>query len=506
MRFLAPILLLLATGPAVALVPCAPSAPPPGPTVRVTTTAELLQAVRNLSSGETILIADGNYDLTNTLHLFGGLSNVAIRGESGDRDAVVLTGLGMANPNFGNVPHGILLSDVSDVLIADLTIRDVWYHCIQVAGNAGATRVTLRNLHLIDAGEQFIKGSTAGHPGPYADDCLVECCLIEYTDRARSWYTNGVDVLGGARWIVRDNLFRRIRAPAGELAGPTVLFWRNSLDTVVERNLFLDCDRGIALGLSPPDANARDQESVYDHQGGLVRNNVFHRAAGGPTGDVGISINYCRDFRVIHNTVVLDGSFPWAIETRFDVTEGLVANNLSDGPILERNGARPTLQANVETALSSWFVDSAAGDLHLRASAAAAIDQAAPLADATDDYDGDSRPSGGAPDVGADELVSCTLPGVAVAGLRVSREGPDLLLSWQAATGAPSYNLWYVTDRSDGDRTRLADAPPAIGVAGCAEPSPAMGPSCRDADAVGRGSALHYYRVRSTCGGANEGP
>ncbi len=191
----------------------------------------------------------------------------------------------MANADFGNVPHGVLISDAIDVTVADLTIRDVYYHPVQVQGEAGATGARLYNLHLIDAGEQFVKGSTGDGAGPHADDGLVACSRLEYTDRARSDYTNGVDVLAAANWIIRDNIFVRIRAPVGQLAGPAVLMWRNSLDTVVERNLFVDCDRAIALGLSPPDpARQRDGERTYDHQGGIIRNNMIYRARAGRDG------------------------------------------------------------------------------------------------------------------------------------------------------------------------------------------------------------------------------
>lgn len=491
---------------AAAAAPCPPSAPPTGSIVRVTTDAALQAAVRNLASGTTVLIADGVYDLSNTLHLQGGIANVALRGESGDRDAVVLQGQGMGNANFGSVPHGFLVSDATDVLIADLTISDVYFHAVQIAGERGATRITLRNLRLIDAGEQLVKGSTAGPPGPYADDCVVECCLLEYTDRARSWYTNGVDVLAGARWIVRDNVFRRIRAPIGQLAGPSALFWRNSIDTVVERNVFIECDRGVALGLSPPDANSRDGELVFDHQGGIVRNNTFSRAAGSPTGDVGISVNYCGGYRILHNTVMQGGSFPWTIEWRFSSSDGIVANNLTDGPLVARDGARAAQSGNVTSAAPSWFVDASVGDLHLLDTATGARDVAPPLADVTDDLDGQPRPQGPLADVGADEIASCAMPTIAVTGLLVMRAGADVLLAWDRLPGDPLYNVWYVVDRRDCDLTRLSGSPPAIGVVGCAEPTPAPGSGCGDAGAVGRGSALHFYNVRGTCGGATEGP
>lgn len=384
-----------------------PALPPPGGiVVRVGTSEALERAVAEIVSGTTILIEDGDYTLRRTIHLFGGLRDVAIRGASGDPTAVVLRGAGMENPDFGSVPHGILISDVEGVLVADLTIRDVWYHAVQVQGEQGAGDVTLYNVHLIDSGEQFVKVSSGGPPGPYADDGLVACSRIAYTDRARSDYTNGVDVLAGSNWTVRDTLFERIRAPSGQLAGPAVLMWRNTIGSVIERNVFVDCDRGIALGLSAPDpARARDGETVFDHQGGIVRNNFVWRAPRSRTGDIGITVNYARDFTVVHNTVVLNGTFPLgAIEYRFAASDGEIANNLSDAPIWQRDGANARLSGNVIDAEPILFENAMEGDLHLRASAGSVIDRVPPRDDVPDDVDGELRPLGAAADIGADEF------------------------------------------------------------------------------------------------------
>lgn len=372
-------------------------------TVTVDTVEELQTAVVNLTDNTTVLVADGTYNLTNTLNI-RGVQNVAIRSESGNRDSVVITGRGMSNSAFGNVPHTLAIYDASDVLIADLTLRDAYYHLVQIHGEADADGVHLFNLHLVDAGEQFVKGSTAGSPGPYSDNGLVECSLFEYTDRARSDYTNGVDVLAGSGWVIRDNTFRNIRAPAGQLAGPAVLMWRNSLDTIVERNLFIECDRAIALGLSSPDSNSRDGETEYDHQGGVIRNNMIYRE--GP-GDIGITVNYARDVSIYHNTVIQNDTFPWGtIEYRFSSTTATISNNLTDGPVWQRNGAAAALEGNVTTAVPGWFVDTTGADLHLTAAATAAINTAAGAALAGDDFDGHYRPVGTAADVGADEYGS----------------------------------------------------------------------------------------------------
>ncbi len=394
----------LAMGPEFPSGPSCAPLPLEGRLVRVSTVAELTAAIANMASGDTVLIARGTYRLENTLHLHGGLSRVAIRGESGLAAEVVLQGRGMANESFGNVPHGFLVADVSDVLIADLTVRDVYYHAVQVAGEYGPARIRLHNVHLIDAGEQLVKGSTAGPPGPYADDGVVECSLLAYTDRARSYYTNGVDILAGKDWVIRDNVFRNIRAPVGALAGPAVLLWRNTIDSVVERNWFIDCDRGIALGLSDPDPRyARDGEARYDHQGGVVRNNMVWRTAGSPTGDVGITANFARDFRILHNTVVLNGTFPWgAIEYRFGASNGEIRANLTDAPIWQRDGAQATLSDNLDGAQAGWFTAAATVDLHL-SRGSPPVDAVGGSDDTTDDIDGQARPAMAAPDAGADE-------------------------------------------------------------------------------------------------------
>lgn len=380
---------------------CPPLPAPTGRIVNVATVAELQAAVNDLTAGTTILVADGTYDLTNTLNL-RGVNNVTLRSASGQRDQVILRGRGMDNADYGAVPHVLAIYDANQVTIADLTLRDAYFHNIQIHGEAGPQAVRLYNLHLVDAGEQIVKGSTSGPPGPYADGGQVECSLIEYSDRARSAYTNGVDVLAGANWVIRDNVFRNIRAPVGELAGPALLFWRNSRNTLVERNLFIECDRAIALGLAPPDENARDGEKTYDHQGGIIRNNMIYRS--GP-GDVGITVNYARDFAIDHNTVIQNNTFPdGAIEYRYAASSGAIRYNLTDGPLWQRDGASANLVGNRLDAQPGWFVNPTAGDLHLLAAADAAIDQASALTTITDDFDGQPRPQGNAPDIGADEL------------------------------------------------------------------------------------------------------
>ena len=222
-------------------------AQPQGKVVSVRTEPELQAAVANLASGTTILVAPGTYRLTRTLAVAGALEDVAIRGAAESRDEVVLVGAGRDNASYGNVPHGIWVSgNVKRLLVANLTIRDVYYHPICV--NPGPQALRFYNVRLANGGQQLLK-SNPNADGSGANDTVVEYSLLEYEPTSRDTYANAIDVHGGARWTIRNNVIRNVRAPGGRLAGPAVLLWNHSADMVVEGNTFVNCQREIALGL-----------------------------------------------------------------------------------------------------------------------------------------------------------------------------------------------------------------------------------------------------------------
>ena len=243
----------------------APALPPPsGTTVNVSTEVQLRDAVASLASNTTIVVAPGTYSLRDALYVNGTFTNIGIRGATGNSDDVVLAGLGMAN---ASVPYGIWVGgNVRGMTIANLTLRDVFYHPIIL--NAGAQSPLVHNVHLINAGQQFVK-SNPNPAGGGADNGIVEYSVIEYETTSRDAYTNGVDVHTGRNWIIRHNLFRNIRAPQGQLAGPAILMWNASSGTLAEGNTFVNCQREIAFGLI--------ERTPDDHTGGIVRNNFIYR-------------------------------------------------------------------------------------------------------------------------------------------------------------------------------------------------------------------------------------
>lgn len=317
----------------------APDLPPSqGQIIRVASETALQRAISSVTSNSTILLAPGTYQLTKTLTL-RGVHDVAIRGERPDRDAVVIVGPGMKNSAYGAVPYGIWAGDgVERLLVANLTIRDFYFHPIIL--NAGVRSPHIYNVHLIDAGQQFLK-SNPDPRGNGNDFGLVEYSVFEFTTTGRDDYPKAIDIHGASNWTIRFNLFRNIRAPQGLLGSPAVLAWRGSRNTTVEDNTFVGCQREIVLGAEAVTPNS--------HEGGVVQRNVIIRDRGA-RGDTAISVWDSPHTRVEGNTIILAGTYPTSIEARFpDTTDVLISGNRTDGRIVNRDGSTATVRDN-----TSW--------------------------------------------------------------------------------------------------------------------------------------------------------
>lgn len=410
------VLLLAASMANAALPGDAPPLPAPDPgtydIVTVDTAQELADACWNLTSNQAIIVAAGTYDLTSvsppngvdgrlTVGHWGAapISNIQIRGATGNPADVVITGGGMAD---SWVPFGFQIFTASNVLIADLSMGEVYNHAVAIQNDQGATNVHLYHNRLFNAGQQIVKASDDVAPG--AANVVIEYCEVFYTAGVPNHaglgycYTNGIDAIAGQNWIIRDNLIRNIYCQDGSLAGPAVLMWQGSSGTVVERNTFLNCCRGVSLGLT----------SASDHSGGIVRNNFLRWDPSATyTRDVAI-YTASSGSKVLHNTVLSHRTYHpndyVALEVRF-ADNVLVKANLMDAEIWEREGVTNlSLVDNFTTAPASWFVNEASGDLHLRPEATAAIDQVSRDADCSDDFDAATRPAAANQvDLGADE-------------------------------------------------------------------------------------------------------
>ncbi|MCC6989632.1 MAG: hypothetical protein IT181_11575, partial [Acidobacteria bacterium] len=271
--------------------------------------------------------------------------------------------------------------------------RDIYYH--PIIFNGGTQQPLVHNVRLVDGGQQLLKSNPDGAGGG-VNGGLVQFSVLEYTTGAPSSYTNGVDVHTGSGWIIRHNLFRRIRTAQG-LAGPAVLLWNNSRNALVASNTFIDCHRDISMGLV--------ERTPNDNTGGIVRNNFIARGAGAG-GDVAIGVMDSPGTVVVHNTIWLGGAYPNAVEYRFRDTTGVtVVNNLSDARVLARDGGVAATSGNVLNAPAAFFISPWTGNLHLTPAAAAVINRVTARPESPYDFEGNARTLGGLADIGADEVT-----------------------------------------------------------------------------------------------------
>jgi hypothetical protein len=470
---------------------CTPLPPPGGNIVNVSTVGELETAVNTASPGDTILVADGNYDLDG-VYLRIDVPDVTVRSASGDRETVILDGNYQTTEIFQIV--------ASDVTIADMTLREAYDHPIHVSStdSSHTLNTLIYNVHIIDPGQQAIKINPAdsGIPGYFTDDGTIACSHIELTSAGRTHirdncYTGGIDAHQSQGWVIRDNRIEGFWCDSG-LSEHGIHLWRGCRDTIIERNVLNDNARGIGLGLvtsgsgrSYPDDPCPSASGYVDDFGGIVRNNFMsandaNLFASQYGFDCGICLWNACNAQALHNTVFTANNAETfsSIEWRFPNTEAQIINNLTNHQMRERDSATAVQNGNLINASADWFVASGSGDLHLLATAADAINQVIAPAGVSEDIDGDSRPIGAASDVGADEYGDP--PPTVVTDLRVTEAitttgSISITLRWSPPTGAISQTIRYssepITESNWESATLLTDE-----LCGCAEEHQALIP------------------------------
>jgi hypothetical protein len=405
-------------------------------TFNVSNITQLQSAFNTINAGaggDTVILADGTYDLSGVggsfLHYIQVTKpGVTVRSSSGNRSAVILKGDGMKSYNGG---IGFIFSvEAANFTLQGVTCQEVGYHCVIIKGENNANDITLRNCVFRDSFEMLVKG-TADYVNlsNYTYRGLIENCVFEYTAGiGPNSYIGGIDVHRARDWIVRNNTFKNIASPnvatpgysgTPYVAEHAIHFWRDGANITIENNVIINCDRGIGLGLGTGLANRVN--------GGRIVNNMIYHAniLGHAFADVGIGIEDSPNVDIYHNTIFMEHAYDNAIEYRFPgTTGGNIKNNLTNKAIAQRESGSAALSNNFSAATSNMFVNSAIGDLHLISAVTGVVNGAIAITGpgaVTTDIDGSSRPQGVASDIGADEYA-IVVPDVNIGttGLRIN--------------------------------------------------------------------------------------
>lgn len=360
--------------------------------VEVRNTAELVAALGEAKRGQTLMLADGTYDLSSVEPLRIRVDSVGLYGASRDPAKVILKGQGFGGSNTN---EEMIKIEAAHSTLAYVTIRDVRANGLKIQSGAN-TGLLVHNVNFIDICERSIKGPDV----PVSVGGIVRYCLFEQVTpitgaipnlNANGDYIAGMDMMKIEGWRIHDNTFKNIRGMNGG-GRAAVFLWNGCKNVVVERNLFIGCDRAVAFG--------NPSGPTSDMDGGVIRNNFIVAGAG-----IAIEVCHSNSSSIYHNTVYsTNPSFNRTLFFFENAAGNAVKNNLVMGRISIENGTAPDTAGNLFVASApNWFIHPASGNLRLASTATAAIDKGVPLP-VTDDFDGQART--GTPDIGADEYAS----------------------------------------------------------------------------------------------------
>ena len=381
-------------------LPKAPSLPrPTGEVIRVATVGQLLAAVDRVGPGGTVLLLDGHYKLPRVMVL-RQKKDVALRSASGDPATVVLSGKGWDSQAKGD--DILRIAHCEGVSIADLTFTDCRSYGIKVEAENAPRNIHIYNCHFRNIGVRAIKGSAGKDPKVRAVKGSVRYCSFENTEvPPADWlfggdYIAAIDMMALEDWTFSDNIFRNIKGRRGG-ARAAIFIWVRSRQVVVERNLIINCDRGVAFGNPGQSTANRPGERLVYVADGIIRNNFI---SGGP--DCGIELWHAERIKVCHNTIWRpERNWRRGIRIGTGTAQTDIVNNLVHGEI-RIEGGKAQFRQNLAGRLDGYCLDPASGNLALTPAATGAIDQGLPLPEVNADIRG--RPRSNRPDLGAWEF------------------------------------------------------------------------------------------------------
>ena len=249
----------------------------------------LREVISGTNPGDTVLLADGVYTFPDAGEgQYSGVyittNDITVRSASGNAEAVVLDSAYVSHGGGS----GVITIDATGVVIADLTVQRSIFHLIHFW--ADGDDALIHNVRLVDGGQQFLKSSPGGGT---VDGVEVSCSSFLMTDAGRDnvWgygsqdgqtkcYTGGIDTHEATHWAVRDSVFDGIYCDASGVQRPAhgrfpeqrdnmtyngglsehgVHMWDSAQGGghIIERNLFINCARGIGVTGSPGGAACR---------------------------------------------------------------------------------------------------------------------------------------------------------------------------------------------------------------------------------------------------------
>lgn len=349
-------------------------------------------AVKNIPAGDTLFVKAGTYSGVFTLSKLSGVSDKQTIVQTYPGEQVVLEGLG--------VNSGRIKIDSCDYL----TFKgfEVTTHNQGIFITGGCSYITLDSVEVHNIGQEGIHVKENSH------HILIQNSVIYDTDK---WDYNGEGIyIGtGSGGPFDSTSYVTVRnCIIYNTVDEAIEFKPGTHDCIAEGNLIFNIVTSKTVGVIEVNEDSLGVQNCSKNPEHIVRNNIIHSSHTAIRAGTGCSVYN----NVIHSLTA--DNYGIYVNSRFnDTYTRYIYHNTINLPATHavfvqsgqadiKNNIGPSDPGNIETS-NSYFVSVQAGneDLHLVAGSA-------PIDSGTDcgidkDFDGNPRPYGTAPDMGAYE-------------------------------------------------------------------------------------------------------
>ena len=361
--------------------------------------------------------------------------DLVIRSLSGNPEDLILRGHGFHKGAYrGGLPHDELFvvsgAKTSNIIVYGITVRESTANGLKLNGY-GEENIIFDNCRMIDVNERAFKGSGPQIGGAYTRSRNISIlnCRFENTqipvesDHDANFngdYIGGIDVMNISGLTIADNTFQNIKGKNGDARGAIFIWGQDGCtDVLIENNIILNCDKGIALGNNSGNPADNSAGGFYIN-GAVIRNNFIYD----PHWDL-IEMNRVNDVKIHNNTFwkanaarrgIRDSGGTANPSHNISIINNIIRGAANEHPrgnnidlrqnlfhINEPSGVVPGEGNIIFNISEDFFMNAAEGNFRLRESSTRAFRNGIPLSEVETDFFGTRR--GLTPDLGAHQYT-----------------------------------------------------------------------------------------------------
>ena len=240
--------------------------------------------------------------------------NMTVRSVSGNPEDLILRGNSIhKRDGYNDTPSEIIVHIIngsSNITFYGIKFAEANVRSVDL-GNTGTENITIDNCHHINIGEFYIKSNNPGELNNrdlWVKNLVITNNLFMATEKTipsdhqeayNGNYMGAIDLMATDGTYIADNIFMGIQGYTNGGNGQ-IMFWGESghFNSVIERNVFIECDEGISFGLTESISSGN-----YAMENAIVRNNFIYNCFSDE-----IEFSNSKNIEIYNNTIIKSAS------------------------------------------------------------------------------------------------------------------------------------------------------------------------------------------------------